>query len=47
MKKIIKKGHVSNYLNPISFCTGESISIGQLDTQFPNWIRVKTLDGNE
>ncbi len=47
MEKIIKKGHVSNYPNPISFDEGESLLIGELDTEFPNWIRVQTIDGNE
>ena len=47
MEKIIKKAHRSNYPNPISFDVGESLSIGELDTEFPNWVRVKTVDGNE
>lgn len=37
----------TNYPNPISFDVGESLSIGELDTEFPNWVRVRTVDGNE
>ncbi|MEZ4652243.1 MAG: SH3 domain-containing protein [Candidatus Eisenbacteria bacterium] len=39
--------HRSDYPDPIGFRTGETVSVGREDTEYPGWIRVCTADGNE
>ena len=47
MKIIVKKEHKSNYPNPIRFRKGDSLHVGQQDTEFKDWIWVTTKDGNQ
>lgn len=47
MKIIVVEAHHSNYPNPIHFKTGAVLGLGRVDTEFPDWIRTTTKDGNE
>ncbi len=47
MKFLVSEKHNSNYPNPIEFGAGDVLKLGQLDTEYPGWIRVTTKDGNE
>lgn len=47
MKRIVTEAHSSEYPNPISFGAGETVHVGEEDTEFPGWIWVRTADGNE
>jgi SH3-like domain-containing protein len=47
MKRIVTQAHVSEYPNPISFAAGETVQLGNEDTEFPGWIWVTTQDGNQ
>ncbi|MGI0115870.1 SH3 domain-containing protein [Zooshikella sp. RANM57] len=46
MKVQVIKTHISNYPNPIKFKCGESLLLGEIDTEYPNWIKVTTTEGN-
>lgn len=46
-KAVIVKEHRSNYPNPIAFSKGEKLELGNMDTEYEGWRRVKTLCGNE
>ncbi len=35
---IVIKAYQAQYLDPISFQAGESIQVGQEDTEFPGWV---------
>ncbi len=47
MKVIVVEAHRSNYPNPIHFKTGDVLRLGRVDTEFPDWVRTTTVDGNE
>ena len=38
--------HKSNYPNPIEFFAGDTVRLGELDTEFEGWVRVTTNNGN-
>lgn len=46
MKVTVIKAHTSIYPNPIKFRCGESLLLGEVDTEYPNWVKVTTEDGN-
>ena len=47
MKLNIIKRHRTNYPNPIKFERGDTLHLGELDEEYPGWIRVVTKDQNE
>ena len=47
MNVTVSKSHVSNYPNPIRFKKGDWLTLGMVDTEYPNWIWTRTRDGNE
>ena len=46
MKVRVIKSYKSAYPEPISFEVGEAVSLGEMDDEYPGWIRVTTADGN-
>ncbi|HBX36373.1 MAG TPA: hypothetical protein DEG76_03335 [Pseudohongiella sp.] len=46
MKVKVIKSYESAYPNPISFEVGEAVRLGEMDDEYPGWIRVTTADGN-
>ena len=44
--RVIEK-HISSYPNPISFVSGDTLTIGHRDDEYSGWIRVTTPCGNE
>lgn len=47
MQWIAISAHKSNYPNPIHFQAGDLVEVGIKDDEFPGWIWVTTLDGNQ
>jgi len=47
VKVLVKTTHTSVYPNPIEFQKGDQLELGQRDTEYPGWIRVRTSNGNE
>ncbi|WDE06818.1 hypothetical protein SG34_007935 [Thalassomonas viridans] len=47
MQVVVIEAHVSNYPEPIHFGQGDMLALGELDTEFPGWIRVTTADRNQ
>ena len=47
MSWIVVKPHISNYPNPIHFKVGDFVKVGKTDPDFPGWIWVTTIDGNQ
>ncbi|WP_281558001.1 SH3 domain-containing protein [Thalassomonas sp. RHCl1] len=46
MKAIVTQAHESNYPDPVKFKCGDTLVLGEVDIEFPNWIKVTTTDGN-
>lgn len=47
MQWMVISAHKSNYPNPIHFQSGDLVDVGIKDGDFPGWIWVTTLDGNQ
>lgn len=47
MTWIVHIAHISTYSNPISFWSGDQIKVSVLDDQYPGWMWVTTIDGNQ
>ena len=47
MQRVVTEAHQSNYPNPISFQSGETVTLGRTDSEFPGWIRARLANGNE
>ncbi|WP_115718806.1 SH3 domain-containing protein [Gallaecimonas mangrovi] len=47
MKVKVIAAHQSLYPQPITFRRGDTLQLGRIDDEYPNWIRVITADGNE
>ncbi|WP_028672468.1 SH3 domain-containing protein [Saccharospirillum impatiens] len=41
------RNHQSNYPDPISFKSGDTLDIGELDTEYDGWVRVTDPRGKE
>ena len=46
VSQVIKQ-HKSNYPRPIEFHSNDEFEIGNEDLEYPGWIWIKTVDGNE
>jgi hypothetical protein len=47
MQWMVISAHKSNFSNPIHFQAGNLVEVGKADDEFPGWIWVTTLDGNQ
>jgi len=46
MQLKVIKNHKTNYPNPISFKSGDIVSVGISDSKYKGWVRVTTSSGN-
>ncbi|MDW5375365.1 SH3 domain-containing protein [Halomonas sp. HP20-15] len=46
MKTQVLKTYRSAYPSPIAFEEGDVVCLGDIDDEYPGWVRVTTADGN-
>ncbi|OPL19254.1 MAG: hypothetical protein AVO35_11795 [Candidatus Aegiribacteria sp. MLS_C] len=45
--RVVARGHSACYPEPVAFSTGDSLSIGGNDDEYPEWLWVVTSEGKE